>query len=469
MGRFEYVGGSIVPLRAGGKRNKTRKTYSVSVIGLGYVGAVSCGCLASLGHRLIGVDTNSFKTSAIALGKSPIHEAGLDALLTEAVEADLLSTTHSVEAAVRDSDVTLVSVGTPTAPDGGCDYRYIKEVAEQIGNALATKSAFHVVVLRCSVPPGTTLEIMAPILEAVSGKTAGEDFGLAFNPEFLREGVAIDDFRHPPKTVIGASDDRTWNIVADIFRPVDPNPIRSTINEAELVKYIDNVWHATKVCFANEVGRFAKSFGLDGVSIMSIFAKDKKLNISDYYLRPGFAYGGSCLPKEVRAVNHLAKARNLDLPLLNTIGVSNRRHIEEVTSMACQSGARRIAVLGVAFKPGTDDLRESPILEVMASLLRTGIDITAHDFWVGPGTDIAGQMSYVSHGAAGLVRLANQLPALLSNDLDAVLETAELAIVTHRDPRYAEALNGRPDIGVIDVVRLFDEVPDTRAYAGIGW
>ena len=280
---------------------------AISVVGLGYVGAVSTACLASLGHRVVGVDIDASKVADIAAGRSPIHEKDLGMLLSRGVEDGLVSATDDLAYAVRDTDVTFVSVGTPTAPDGGCDYRYIEAAARSMAVGLAQKSDFHVFVMRCSIPPGTTMKVMTPILEKMSGKRLGVDFGVAFNPEFLREGVAVDDFYAPPKTVIGATCARTGNILRQIFTPVDEAPIVTTIETAEMVKYVDNVWHATKVCFANEVGRLAKSQGVDGHAVMDIFCQDQKLNLSPYYLKPGFAYGGSCLPKEARAVAHIAQ------------------------------------------------------------------------------------------------------------------------------------------------------------------
>lgn len=461
----EFIGERVVPI---GARPREAKS-SISVIGLGYVGAVSCACLTALGHRVVGVDIDTTKTDLIAEGRSPIHEHELETLLTSAVTADLLSTTTSTTDAVAETDVTFVSVGTPTSPDGGCDFRFIEAAARDIGHGVAGKDTFHVVVLRCSVPPGTTMQVMAPIIETISGRELGKDFGICFNPEFLREGVAVDDFRRPPKTVIGATDPKSSEIIAEIFEPVDDKPILCTVEDAELVKYVDNVWHATKVCFANEVGRLAKSYGVDGHNVMSIFVKDRKLNISEYYLKPGFAYGGSCLPKEVRAVNYLAKERKINLPLIGSLGESNKTHIDEAIRMARESGARKITILGVAFKSGTDDLRESPILDVMAALLDEGIELSVHDNAINFDTNIEGQMSYVSHGAPGLARLAKKLPDMLAPDLDKALDGAEAVIVTHRDDGYARKLSTRKDLRVIDVVRLFDDVPKHPEYAGIGW
>ena len=306
---------------------------AISVIGLGYVGAVSVACLSSLGHRVVGCDIDPVKRAAVGSGKSPIHEAGLSDLLGGGVENQLISTTGDLKSAVLDTDVTFVSVGTPTKEGGGCDYSAIVSCALAIGEALALKDEYHIIVMRCSIPPGTTLKVMVPAIEAASGKKMGRDFGVCFNPEFLREGTAIEDFRAPPKTVIGASDDYTARVVAKIYGPVDEKPLLTAIEAAEMVKYVDNVWHATKVCFANEIGRICKPLDIDSHDVMDIFVQDQKLNLSPYYLKPGFAYGGSCLPKEVRAVAHLAGELDVDVPLIDSLAKSNETQIAEAIDM----------------------------------------------------------------------------------------------------------------------------------------
>jgi len=441
---------------------------AISVVGLGYVGAVSAGCLARLGHRIVGVDLDAGRRAALAQGRAPIHEDGLDGLLADAVAEERLATTDDLAAAIAGTEITLISVGTPTAPDGGCDMRQIEAVSRAIGRALAQKDGFHTILLRCSVPPGTTEGLVAPLIAAESGGVAGEDFGIAFVPEFLREGVAVADFHAPPKTVIGASDPRTARIVARLFEPVDPAPIETEIATAEMVKYVDNVWHAAKVCFANEVGRLAKARGVDGRRVMEVFCADTKLNLSPYYLKPGFAYGGSCLPKEVRAVGHIAAQAGVRLPLVESLGASNAAQVEEALRLVRETGARRVAVLGVAFKPGTDDLRESPILEVMAALMAEGVALSVHDAAVTPATPVAQQLAYVAHGAPGLARLADALPGMLAASPEAALAGAEAAIVTHPRPEYRAALAGRA-LTVIDVAQLFPEARSGGGYEGIGW
>lgn len=442
---------------------------SICVVGLGYVGAVSTACLSSLGHRVIGVDIDPVKVETIASGRSPIHEQDLDRLLSAGVTDGLVSTSCDLEQAVVDTDVTFVSVGTPTAADGGCDYSYIDAAARAIGAGLRRKGSFHVVVMRCSIPPGVTMGFMAPIIEEVSGLRAGVDFGVCFNPEFLREGVAVEDFYAPPKTVIGANEDRSARILSNIYTTVDEHPIITSIETAEMVKYVDNVWHATKVCFANEVGRLCKPLGVDSHDVMDVFVQDTKLNLSPYYLKPGFAYGGSCLPKEVRAVAHIAKAQGVDLPMIQSLAQSNATHIDEALDMVRATGAKTVGILGIAFKPGTDDLRESPVLEVIAALHLDGVRVLVHDPAITPDTALAGQLAYVRHGSPGLQALATALPAMMRTDLDDVTAHANALVVTHANPIYHAAVMAAGTTPVIDLVRVSRTTPTAAAYNGIGW
>ena len=460
---------TVIPLeqRGGFRPYVVTAKPAISVVGLGYVGAVSCACLAGLGHRVIGVDIDPGRIALVGRGEAPIHEQDLGPMLADAVARGALETTADLAAAVAGTDVTFISVGTPTADDGGCDFRHLDAACAGIGAALAAKAGFHTVVLRCSVPPGTTHARVGALIERASGKVIGTDFGLAFVPEFLREGVAVDDFHNPPKTVIGASDDRTAAILARIFEAVDDAPIFTGIETAELVKYVDNVWHALKVCFGNEVGRLSRALDVDGREVMDVFCQDTKLNLSATYLKPGFAYGGSCLPKEVRAVRSIAGASGVELPLIGSLERSNAAQIEEALRLVRATKARRVAVLGLAFKPGTDDLRESPILEVMAALMDEGTGLSAHDAAVTPETPIARQLAYVEHGAPGLGRLAARLPALLHATPQDALEGAEAVIVCHDHPEYRAAV-ARAGIPVVDLARLFDR-RSGDGYAGIGW
>jgi len=443
---------------------------SVSVIGLGYVGAVSTACLAELGHRVIGVDLDQSKVDEIGQGISPIHEHRLSELLSKGVDEGLITASTDVALAVSQSDVTFVSVGTPTSEDGGCDCRYIISAAQEIGKGLQAKDDYHVVVMRCSIPPSTTLEVMVPEIEALSGKRMGRDFGVCFNPEFLREGTAIADFDEPPKTVIGASDNRAADVIQKIYEPVDENVIITSIEVAEMVKYVDNVWHATKVSFGNEVGRICKPLGIDSHKVMEIFVQDTKLNLSPYYLKPGFAYGGSCLPKEVRAVEHLANEIGVDVPLINSLARSNDRQIQDAIDMIRVLGSKKIGFLGIAFKPGTDDLRESPILELMDALFTTGHEISAFDPAISGDTKIGSQFEYVKNACPHLERTVQNLPGLLKQTPEEVIAECDVVVVSQNNQRFVQlVVSNLHQVKVVDLVRLFPEPPIFTGYYGIGW
>jgi GDP-mannose 6-dehydrogenase len=443
---------------------------SISVVGLGYVGAVSMACLAHLGFRMVGVDVSLDKVRSIKEGRSPIVEERLGELLADGVAHGRIDATQNLVAAVLGTDVTFMSVGTPTAADGSCDLTYVRQASRAIGQALAMKREFHVVVLRCSVPPGTTLDVVAAEVAAASGKTLGADFGICFNPEFLREGVAVADFYAPPKTVIGASDKRSEAIVSRIYSAVDKKILFTSIAAAEMVKYVDNVWHATKVAFGNEVGRLCKSLGIDSHDVMNIFVKDTKLNLSPYYLRPGFAFGGSCLPKEVRAVGHLAETQGVDLPLIQSLVATNDKHIAQAVQLLAPFKGKRIGFLGVTFKPATDDLRESPTLELMARLDTAGEKIKAYDCNVRFNENLAGQVAYVRHACPSQAQLVDRLEDLMTPSADALVAQSDVVVVSHATDEFRRAVKlRRPDVHVLDLVRLFADVPRDATYQGIAW
>ncbi len=409
---------------------------SISVIGLGYVGAVSMACLSHLGFRMVGVDVSFEKVRAIKEGRSPIVEARLGELLAEGVAKARIDATQNLVAAVLETDVTFMSVGTPTAKDGGCDFTYVRQASRAIGQAIALKSKWHSVVLRCSVPPGTTLDVVVPEIEAASGKRLGRDFGVCFNPEFLREGVAVADFFAPPKTVVGTSDMRTADAVAAIYKTIDERVIFTSIEAAEMVKYADNVWHATKVSFGNEIGRLCKALGIDSHDVMDIFVQDKKLNLSPYYLKPGFAFGGSCLPKEVRAVSHIAKAMGVSVPLVDSLTVSNEAHIDDAVRLLAPYKGQRIGFLGVTFKPGTDDMRESPTLALMARLLDQGETLAAYDGNLDFGPMLKGQIDYVRHACPDQARLMDNLEAIVVHDAAALVAGSDVVVVSHATDEF---------------------------------
>lgn len=443
---------------------------SISVIGLGYVGAVSMACLSHLGFRMVGVDISFERVRTIKEGRSPIVEDRLGDLLREGVQQGLVSATQNLVAAVLETDVTFMSVGTPTASDGGCDLKYVREAARGIGLALAMKNGYHVVVLRCSVPPGTTLDVVAPEIEKASGRKLGRDFGICFNPEFLREGVAVSDFFAPPKTVIGASDARAEAVVSRIYSAIDEKLIFTSIAAAEMVKYVDNVWHATKVAFANEVGRLCKALEIDSHDVMNIFVKDLKLNLSPYYLKPGFAFGGSCLPKEVRAVHHIAEREGVKLPLVASLMATNRCHVALAADMLRVHKGKRIGFLGLTFKANTDDLRESPTLDLMATLEGEGFEVSAYDPNLDFGPLLLNQIKYIQQSLPRQARLMDRLQSITLKDGRNLVERSDVIVVSHATDEFRRLVRSRgKNVHVLDLVRLFKEVPDDDTYQGIAW
>ncbi|MEL6289056.1 MAG: nucleotide sugar dehydrogenase [Pseudomonadota bacterium] len=445
---------------------------SISVVGLGYVGAVSMACLAERGFRMVGVDIDEAKTAAIAAGRSPIVEAQLEELLTSGVAEGLITTTSNLVEAVLGTDVTFISVGTPTADDGGCDLTYIRAASKAIGVALAEKNSFHVVVLRCSVPPGTTLEVVGEEIAAASGRVLGQDFGLCFNPEFLREGVAVADFFAPPKTVIGASDARSQAMVRSIYETIDERVIFTSIEVAEMVKYVDNVWHAAKVTFGNEVGRLCRRLDVDSHAVMDIFVQDTKLNLSPYYLKPGFAFGGSCLPKEVRAVEFLSRRLGAELPMIDGLMRSNALQVREAFDRLCDFGLedKTVGFLGVTFKPDTDDLRESPTLDLMAQVMDAGVTVRAFDPNLAFGPHLQGQIDYVRHAAPHLATLLGDIEGLTDSSADAFLAGVDVIVVSHATDRFREIVQQRgAGVQVLDLARLFKELPRDDGYHGLSW
>lgn len=443
---------------------------AISVVGLGYVGAVSMACLSHLGFRMVGVDVNMDKVRSIREGRSPIVEDRLGDLLADGVRDGRIDATQNLIAAVLDTDVTFLSVGTPTSKDGGCDFTYVRQASRAIGQALAMKDTYHVVVLRCSVPPGTTLDVVVPEIAQASGKKLGQDFGVCFNPEFLREGVAVSDFFDPPKTVVGASDDRAERTVSAIYSTIDKKVIFTSIEAAEMVKYVDNVWHATKVAFGNEVGRMCKKLGIDSHDVMNIFVRDLKLNLSPYYLKPGFAFGGSCLPKEVRAVSHIAREIGVCVPLFDSLMATNQVHIADAVRLLEPFAGQRIGFLGVTFKPGTDDMRESPTLDVMAAMLARGEAITAYDPNLDFGPLLQGQIDYVRHAVPRQAELMDKLETLCVANAEALVDGSDIVVVSHATEEFRAAVKcRRPGVHVLDLARLFKELPEDATYQGIAW
>ena len=434
----------------------------ISVFGMGYVGAVCAACWSKEGHNVVGVDVNSNKVDMINQGLSPIIEQQLPEMIAEAVASGWLRATTDANEAVLNTAISLVCVGTPSQLNGNLDLHFLRNVCEQIGSTLKSKSSFHVIVIRSTVLPGTVREILIPTLEQYSGKTVGRDFGVAFNPEFLREGSAIDDFYHPPKSVIGATDARSSDIVTTLYEAIDAPLIKLSLDSAEMVKYTDNAWHAAKIVFANEIGNLCKAFNIDSHQVMDAFCLDTKLNLSANYLKPGFAFGGSCLPKDVRALCYRAKTHDLNVPLLQSLLPSNQQQIERVVELIQSQASNKVGLLGLSFKLGTDDLRESPMVELAERLLGKGYELKIHDQ----------NVSLAKIAGANKDYLLNKIPhisRLLAPSLDDVVNSCDVLVAGNRYEDVIGLVDTiRADQVLIDLVRLCDR-SSSGNYIGIGW
>jgi GDP-mannose 6-dehydrogenase len=447
-----------------------QKTFpSISVIGLGYVGAVSAACFAKIGHRVVGVDLDTRKTDAINAGRGPLVEHDLDDYISEGIEEGRIGAVNSALGAVVGTDMTFVCVGTPSMEDGSVNLNALTGAARDIGMAMRAKKAWHLVVIRSTVPAGTTRKVVLPELEAASGKKVGRDFGLCFHPEFLREGVAIADFFAPPKTVIGAYDKRSGDALAAIYAGIEAPLIQTTMEAAEMVKYVDNTWHAVKVAFGNEVGRVAQSLGIDSHEVMNIFCQDTKLNISSYYMKPGFAFGGSCLPKDLRGMQGLARKNGIELPMIGSVLASNAWHLDHSFNLVQQTGAKVVGMLGVTFKSGTDDLRESPQLELLGRLVAAGYIVKVYD----PNVTQAGielALAYMKTASEKTRAALQALPQALCVSADALMQECDAVVVAHNTAEFRTALEkAGPDLAVVDLVRLPEKVRSRSGYQGICW
>jgi GDP-mannose 6-dehydrogenase len=436
----------------------------ISVFGLGYVGSVSAACLAARGNQVIGVDVNRTKVDLIARGQASVVEERIAELTAEMVRGGALRTTTDVAEAVAATEVSLVCVGTPSAANGSLSTAYLERVAEEIGTALATTDRYHTVVFRSTMLPGTCTELLIPILEKASGKTARVDFGVAVNPEFLREGTSVRDFFEPPKTVIGEYDPASADLVAAMYAGLPGEVFRVPIAVAEMIKYADNAFHGLKIAFANEVGAICRALGVDSHQVMDVFLADRKLNVSPAYLRPGFAFGGSCLPKDLRGLVYAARRADVSVPLLSHVLPSNEEHLRRAFDLVTASGRRRIGLFGLSFKPGTDDLRESPLVELAERLLGKGYDLRIYDANVALSRLMGANLDYITG------RLPH-LGQLLSNSVDEVLAHAEVCVVGCTDPTVLAALDTAGDRIVVDLVRLPDASVRrvTEGYQGLGW
>ena len=423
----------------------------ISIFGLGYVGTVSAGCFAKSGHEVTGVDTVKLKVELINDGMSPIIEADIGDILRQAVQQGRLRATQDPVAAICSTELSFVCVGTPSQPNGNLDLRYIRRICEEIGQALRRKDAWHTVVIRSTILPGTMRTIVIPVLEEHSGKIAGIDFGVCYNPEFLREGSSVRDFISPPKTVIGEMEPKSGNALAALYADIQAPLIRTNIETAEMVKYADNSWHALKIGFANEIGTLCRAFRIDAHALMGIVCSDKKLNISTAYLAPGFAFGGSCLPKDLRALNYRAKMHDLDLPILTSILPSNEIQVNRGLRSIIDAGKKRIGILGFSFKAGTDDLRESPMVEIIERLLGKGFDLRIYD----PNVNLA---SIVGANRDYILNHIPHISKLMVDHIDAVLEHAQIVVIGNKNREF-EAVPERMqnDQILVDLVHITEK------------
>jgi GDP-mannose 6-dehydrogenase len=435
----------------------------ISVFGLGYVGTVSAGCLAQDGHDVIGVDPVRTKVDMISAGRCPIIEADIGEIIAAAVKSGRLRTTGDQDEAIRETELSFVCVGTPSQANGNLDLTHIRRVCEMIGKSLKNKPGRHTVVIRSTILPGTMHQIVIPILEESSGKKAGVDFGVCNNPEFLREGSAVKDFNLPPKTVIGELDVASGDLLEVLYAKLRAPFIRTDIETAEMVKYVDNSWHALKIGFANEIGNLCKSFSIDAHEVMKIFCQDKKLNISPAYLLPGFAFGGSCLPKDLRAMAYKAKMHDLELPIMNAILPSNELQVAKGVQLITAKGQKRVGVLGFSFKAGTDDLRESPMIDVIERLIGKGYDLRIYDRNVNLASLVGANRDFILNHIPHISRL-------MVNRIDAVLDHAQTIVIGNKDPEFQSVIGRlRDGQNLVDFVRVTNHRSENGKYDGICW
>lgn len=436
----------------------------ICIFGMGYVGCVTGACFAEMGHEVLGVEPNPVKVDLINSGKSPIIEKDLDSLLEKVVKSGAFLATSDWAQAIKDSELALVCVGTPSRSNGSIDLRFVQRVCEQIGSALAQRPGRFTVVIRSTVMPGTMDNIVIPTLEKASGKKVGTDFGLCMHPEFLREGTSIYDFYNPPKTVIGQYDEESGRALAGLYKGIPGPMIQTDLKVAEMVKYADNCFHAVKVTFANEIGNICKEANIDSHAVMNIFCQDTKLNLSPYYLKPGFAFGGSCLPKDLKAITHEARAMDLDLPMLNAVMESNSRQIGRVINKLISYKGRSLGFMGLSFKGGTDDLRSSPIVEVIESMLGKGFNIKIYDQHVSLAKLMGANKEYIE-------REIPHISKLMCTTARELIEQSDIIVLSHKDESFRQAL-GLLKSGqvLIDLVRIVDGKQLSGCeYYGICW
>lgn len=435
----------------------------ISIFGLGFVGVISAGCLASRGHSIYGVDVNETKVGLLNDGVSPIVEKDLPELLAEAKEKGLLRAMTDASEAIQNTEMSLICVGTPSRANGSLNTNFLEHVCEEIGRGIKVKDEKHIVVFRSTMLPGTNKDLLIPLLEKVSGKKQGEGFFVVFNPEFLREASSVYDFNNPPKTVVGATDSKIADKVLKLYEGLPGPMINTSLEVAEMVKYVDNNFHALKITFANEIGHISKKLGIDSHEVMDIFVQDKKLNISPYYLKPGSAFGGSCLPKDLRAINYLSKMHDLETPLLSSLIPSNNIQILATIKKIISFGKKKIGIAGFSFKAGTDDLRESPLVEIIETLIGKGFDLKLYDKSVSLAKLMGANKEYIN----------NHIPhisSLMVSSLDELLADRELVVIGNSDQEFKRILTDSTENQIIfDMVRIGSNGNARNNYQGICW
>ncbi|MFD2822513.1 UDP-glucose dehydrogenase family protein [Lacinutrix iliipiscaria] len=435
---------------------------NISVFGLGYVGVVSCACFSRDKHNVIGVDVEKTKVELINSGKATIIEKGLEEEIQKSVDLGLLKATQDFTEAVMKTDVSFICVGTPSLPNGAINLAYIFGVVKQIAEVIKNKSTFHTVVIRSTVKVGT-LEACKEIIEDISGKKHNVDFGVVSNPEFLREGSAMYDFANPPYTIIGTKSEKSKEIMKSLYQTIDAPIYFIKPEEAEMIKYTNNNFHAMKITFANEIGNICKENGVDGHVVMDIVAKDTKLNLSPYYLKPGFAFGGSCLPKDVRGLTQIAKSLDLKTPLLSSLLKSNFYQVERGLELIYQTQKKKVGFLGFAFKSGTDDLRESPIVEVIETLIGKGYDLNVYDSNVHLSSLLGKNKEYINSHIPHIYKL-------LKEDVNEVIENSEVLVIGNNAKEFSKIINTIPsNKTIIDLVRVDEKLTSKDNYIGICW
>ncbi len=435
----------------------------ISIFGLGYVGTVTAACLAREGHEVIGIDINREKIDTINAGKCPIVEERIGEIIAEVVGRRQLKASFDSKSAINHTDVSMICVGTPSQDNGDTDLSFVLRLSEKIGQVLKNKSSFHTLIYRSTVPPGTTEEQVIPRLEESSGKKVYVDFDVCFNPEFLREGSSVSDFYNPPFTIVGQQSRAAQQLLGRIYSFLHAPLHVTNIKTAEMLKYVCNSYHALKICFANEIGSLARKLGIDGFELMRLFMLDDKQNLSGMYLKPGFAYGGSCLPKDVRALNYLAKRLDYPAPLLNAVPLSNNEHLEQGYKLITSFNARKIGFLGLSFKGGTDDLRESPLVLLAERLIGKGYELLIYDINVNVARIFGANKAYIEAEIPHIEKL-------FVNSIDDVIFNSEVIVIGNYDKQYADAVRKIKDREIVDLSRIIEDPSSLRDnYHGICW